>query len=89
MLEKNAFNTKHYGFTIPKGNLLITLICLINRDKDENLILILLCKENLENKEISASYWLKPHKFMFYIPDLALRYKKPIYSSSVDNLEEH
>ena len=58
-------------------------------------ILVLLCKANLECKEIYASELLKPPVStllsleMFYIPDLALRYKKPIYSSSVSNTEEH
>ena len=57
-----------------QGNLLITLTCLINRgirnliilvprvfllmDKGEHLILVLLCKGNLECKEICASDWL-------------------------------
>ena len=59
-----------------QGNLLITLTCLINReirdlitlvhraflfvDKGEHLTLVLLCKANLESKEIRASDWLKP-----------------------------
>ena len=61
-----------------------------------NLILVLLCKANLEHKEIRASVWLKPPismlltlVFMFYIPDLALCDKESIYSSSEGSLEEH
>ena len=72
------------------------LITLISRaflfvNKGEHFILVLLCKANLEHKEICASDWLSyiqvanPYSlwvFMFYIPDLALCYKKP-YSSSL------
>ena len=58
-----------------QGNLLITLTWLIRGtgslitlvpraflfvDKSEHLILILLCKTNLERKEIRAPDWLKP-----------------------------
>ena len=59
-----------------QGNLLITLTCLISRrirnlitlvprallfvEKGEHLILVLLCKANLELKEISATDWLNP-----------------------------
>ena len=81
---------------IPKGvqgNLLITVTCLINRkvtlvsriirfvEKGEHLIMVLLCKGNLDCKEIRASDLLKPifmsltFFFIFYIPDLALFYK--------------
>ena len=70
-----------------QGNFVPRAVLFVSND--ENLILILLCKENLENKKISASDWLKSNIFMFYIPDLGLCYRKPIYSSSVDNLEEH
>ena len=74
-VRKNVLSRKHYVFTIPKGvqwNLLITLTCLINGnqkfdplalvfvDKVEHLILVLLCKANLEYKEVCASGWLKP-----------------------------
>ena len=54
-------------------------------DKGEHLILVLLCKANLEHREICASDWLKPMSmllilafFMLYIPDLAMHYKRPI-----------
>ena len=59
------------------------------RDKGEHLILVLLCKANLECKEICASDWLKPTSTLFYIPNLALHIKKPIYSSSIGSVEEH
>ena len=81
---------------------LITLIskAFLFKKKGEHLILVLLCKANLEHKEICASDWLKPcisvllthiHFvfFLFCIPDLALCYKKPIYNSSIGSIEEH
>ena len=59
-----------------QGKLLITITCLIYNgirnlialvprvflfvEKGEHLILALLCKENLECKEVCASDWLKP-----------------------------
>ena len=46
-------------------------------------ILVLLCKANLECKEIYASDLLKPPV------STLLSYKKPIYSSSISNTEEH
>ena len=75
------------------------LITLISRaflfvNKGEHFILVLLCKANLEHKEICASDWVSyiqvanPYSlwvFMFYIPDLALCYKKP-YSSSLGSM---
>ena len=80
------------------------LITLISRaflfvSEGEHLILVLLYKADLEHKEICASDWLKHpistllthihFVFLFYIPDLALCYKKPIHCSSVDREEEH
>ena len=65
---------------------------------------LLLCRANLEYKEICASDWLKPFTstlevilsilsfilpIMNYIPDLALHYKKPIYSSSIGSVKKH
>ena len=66
---------------------LITIVprAFLFTEKVEHLILVLLCNANIERKEIRAYDWLKPPIstlltfFMFYIPDLALRYKKPIY----------
>ena len=74
------------------------LITLIPRaflwvNESEHLILVLLHKANLEHNKACASDWLKPpistllthihFGFLFYIPDLALCYKKSIYSSSI------
>ena len=88
-----------------QGNLLITITCLIHRgirnlitlvpraflfvDKGEHLILVLLCRANLECKKICASDWLKPISTLFYIPNLAFHLKKPIYSSNIGSVEEH
>ena len=79
----------------------ITFLCLINGGTGNlitlvlwvfvlwikvNILLDLLCKTDLQHKEICASDWLKPpiltsfRFFMIYIPDLALRNKKPINS---------
>ena len=65
-------------------------------DKGEHLILVLVLKESLKCKEISAADCLKPpismlltSVFYVFLPDLALRYKKPVYSSSLGSVEEH
>ena len=77
---------------------LITLVprAFLFVDKGEDFILVLFCKAKLERKDICASDWLKPPismfltlVFMFYIPDLALYYKKLINSSSVSSVEGH
>ena len=63
-----------------------------------NILLDSLCKTNLEHKEIYVSDWLKPplYKLLTHVlfgflctSGLALRYKKPIYSSRVGSIKEH
>ena len=72
-------------------NLLITLTCLINTrirnlitlvpraflfvGKGERLILVLLCKANLEHEEICASDWLKPMSMLLILVFLCLTFQ--------------
>ena len=68
-------------------------------NKGEHLTLVLLCKANLEHKEICAFDWLKPIftlliqiLFVFFIFAFLIWFlscKKPTYSSSIGSVEEH
>ena len=70
-------------FWFPRGGGARNLITLVSgaflfMDKSEHFILVLLCKTNLEYREIfwSPSYIsIANFDFLFYNPDLDLRYK--------------
>ena len=64
-------------------------------DQDQHLILVLLCKANLEYNKIFASDWLKPMLTHIYFDFYVLHSKfgfalqEAYSSSSIGSIEEH